>query len=113
MNHERSSLIARGPTHTVLALALVHHLAITNNLPFAMIAEFFAGLGHHLIIEFVPKEDSQARGLLFLRPEQFPDYNQAAFEFHFAQRFEILDRARIPDSERTLFVMRRRDGIRG
>jgi len=55
-NKERDSLVKRGPADTVLALALIHHLAIANNLPFKQIAEFFSWCGHSLIIEFVPKK---------------------------------------------------------
>jgi ribosomal protein L11 methylase PrmA len=41
-NIERSDLAQRGPADIVMALALVHHLAIGNNVPFSMIADFFA-----------------------------------------------------------------------
>ena len=40
-NNERMSFLERGPADTVLALALIHHLAISNNLPFVKIASFF------------------------------------------------------------------------
>lgn len=63
-NRERLSLLERGPTDAVLALALVHHLVISNNLPFNRIAEFFNRICTHLIIEFVPENDSWARQLL-------------------------------------------------
>ena len=44
-NEERASFVARGPADVVLALALIHHLAISNNLPLARIAGFFARSG--------------------------------------------------------------------
>ena len=47
-----------------MALALIHHLAITNNVPLRDIGEFFADLAPRLIIEFVPKTDSQVQRLL-------------------------------------------------
>ncbi len=37
-NRERLSLLERGPVDLVLALALIHHLAITQNIPFSHIA---------------------------------------------------------------------------
>jgi len=40
-NKERKSLAERGPADTILALALIHHLAISNNLPLGKIASFF------------------------------------------------------------------------
>jgi len=36
-NEERMSLAERGPADTVFALALIHHLAISNNLPLSKI----------------------------------------------------------------------------
>ncbi|HPZ08861.1 MAG TPA: SAM-dependent methyltransferase, partial [Candidatus Eremiobacteraeota bacterium] len=57
-NQERESIMKRGPADTVLALALIHHLAISNNLPFYKIADFFSKICKNLIIEFVPKSDS-------------------------------------------------------
>ena len=38
--HEERTFGDRGPVDLVLALALVHHLAIAHNLPLARIAEF-------------------------------------------------------------------------
>ena len=58
MNAERASFIDRGPVDAVMALALVHHLAISNNVPLPDLADFFASLGRWLIVEFIPKEDS-------------------------------------------------------
>jgi len=104
-NAERSSLIERGPADVVLALALVHHLAISNNLPLPRIAELFARLGRHLIIEFVPKEDSQVRRLLATRPDIFPGYTREGFEEAFKPRFEVMGRDPVGDSDRTLYLM--------
>ncbi len=42
---ERKSLAGRGPVDLILAVALVHHLAIGNNVPLPHIARFFARLG--------------------------------------------------------------------
>lgn len=106
-HRERQSLTARGPADAVLALALIHHLAIGNNLPFGDIADFFSEIGRWLIIEFVPKEDSQVQRLLSSREDVFPSYDIASFEREFSGRFEIVGKDRIEDSERTLYLMRR------
>ena len=68
-SEERASLEQRGPADVVLALALVHHLAIGNNVPLPNVAEFFARLGRHLVIEFVPKSDSQVQRMLSSRTD--------------------------------------------
>ena len=107
-NQERLSLISRGPTDTVMALALVHHLAISNNVPLEKIARFFARLCRNLIIEFVPKEDSQVTKLLASREDVFPDYNIDGFERAFGEHFSITDRQDIDRTARTLYLMQTR-----
>ena len=83
------SLLERGSPDAVLALALIHHLAIANNLPLSRLAGFFGELCRSLIIEFVPKTDSQVQRLLASREDIFPDYTQKAFEQAFSRYFEI------------------------
>ncbi len=107
-HRERAALLERGPADAVLALALVHHLAISNNLPFFKIAEFLKRAGRDLVIEFIPKEDSQVQRLLTSREDIFPDYNRESFERVFSAYFTIEDRARIADSARTIYLMRGR-----
>jgi ribosomal protein L11 methylase PrmA len=108
-NEERLSLETRGPADALLALALVHHLAIANNVPLPRVAELFARLGRTLVIEFVPKSDSQVERLLRNRPDIFPDYGQEGFERAFERHYEIVAQSRIGDSQRVLYLMRRRE----
>lgn len=105
---ERESLLERGPADCILALALIHHLAISNNVPLDRIADFFADLGRHLIIEFVPKSDSQVQRLLQSRKDIFDAYAQEYFEKAFSKRFTIIRVDQIEGSERTLYLMERK-----
>jgi len=105
-NEERKSLWKRGPAETILALALIHHLAISNNVPLAKIALLFRNTCHSLIIEFVPKSDSMVQKLLASRQDIFPDYTQKAFESEFSQFFNIIRSEKMGDSERTLYLMK-------
>ncbi len=102
---ERRSLLKRGPANVVLALALVHHLAIGNNVPLGRVAQFFRTAGSWLIVEFVPKSDSQVKRLLASREDIFTGYNQADFETEFRRHFTIVRAAPVPNSERTLYLM--------
>jgi len=106
-NQERMSILERGPADTVLALALIHHLAISNNVPMDKIAEFIYSICDSLIIEFVPKTDSQVQRLLSTREDIFPDYTQPVFEQEFRRYFTIQEFCRIKDSERTIYLMQR------
>jgi hypothetical protein len=105
---ERDSFVERIGEGAVIALALMHHLAIGNNLPFGQIASFFAKIGSKLIIEFVPKDDSQVQRLLSSRKDIFADYCQAHFERAFSEYFEILEKRPIEGSKRILYAMARR-----
>jgi len=104
-NQEREALFSRPRPDTVLALALIHHLAISQNLPLVEIAKFFANLSHSLIIEFIPKEDKQVKLLLQNRADIFNDYKIEKFEAEFSKFFEIQEKSSLPDSERFLYLM--------
>jgi len=106
-NRERMSLLDRGPVDMVVALALIHHLAISNNLPLGRIAEFLNGICRSLIIEFVPKNDSMVQRLLSTREDIFRDYNQEMFERAFKKFFTIQNSCRVSGSERTLYLMKK------
>ena len=104
-NRERESFTERAPADMVFALALVHHLAISNNLPFQQLADFFSDVGDWLIIEFVPKSDSQVKKLLLSREDIFDEYTLEDFERVFKTRFKIQKKVKINEAERHLFLM--------
>jgi len=106
-NEERMSLMERGPADMVMGLALIHHLAISNNLPLENIAAFFSRIGKWLIIEFVPKSDLQVKKLLATREDIFPNYAIEAFEKSFSRYFYIHTSKEITGSNRKLYLMER------
>ena len=105
---ERMSALDRMSSGTVVALALIHHLAIGNNVPLTHIADFFGAIANTLVIEFVPKEDIQVQRLLTTRPDIFPGYTRDAFETAFSRHFDIRAMEDLPGVPRTLFAMQRR-----
>jgi hypothetical protein len=107
-NEERISLCERGPADMVLALALVHHLALSNNVPLERIAGFFASMGNSLIIEFVPKTDSQVQKLLMNRKDIFDEYDVDYFERAFSDYFTIENKERLISSDRIIYLMKKR-----
>ena len=108
-HRERSSMLERGPVDLVMALALIHHLAISNNVPLPVVAEFMASAGRWAIVEFVPKSDSQVKRLLATRKDIFDRYTEEGFEEAFALFFTLEQKEPIPGSQRTLFLFKRRD----
>jgi ribosomal protein L11 methylase PrmA len=107
---ERPGLMSRPLPDTVIAVALVHHLAISNNLPLGRIAAFLSELGENLVIEFVPKTDSQVKKLLESRKDIFPDYNEETFVKEFEACFEVMAAEKVTDSERVIYLMKRKKG---
>jgi hypothetical protein len=111
-NRERLSILERGPADVVLALALIHHLAIANNVPLRAPGKFFHQAGRWLVIEFVPKEDSQVQVLLSSRKDIFPDYTREGFEEAFKQYFEIHEAIQVKNTKRVVYLMEGRPKIR-
>ncbi|WP_018626739.1 class I SAM-dependent methyltransferase [Niabella aurantiaca] len=110
---ERSGLTERIKSDVVIALALIHHLAISGNLPFQKIASWLAKISQHLVIEFVPKEDEKVKLLLQNRRDIFGDYTAAAFLREFEAYFTLVDRHPLRGSIRELFIFKRHDKIPG
>lgn len=105
-NQERMTLWERGHAQLILALALVHHLAIGNNVPLDMIAELFSRCGDWLIIEFVPKDDDRVKQMLLNREDVFSDYTEQGFEKAFAEFYSIEHKEQLRDSKRIVYLMR-------
>ncbi len=110
-NRERKSLQERGPADAALALALLHHLAISNNLPLPKIAEYLSRVCRWLVIEFVPKTDSQVQRLLATREDIFDHYTRSDFEEQFSRAFLIVRIAPVEGTERILYLMKNRSSL--
>ena len=107
-NQEREAVHKRLRCDVVMALALIHHLAISNNLPFASIAEYFSKFGPCLLVEFVPKDDSQVQKLLATRKDIFSEYTERSFKDAFGNYYTLRKEAKIAGSKRTLYLFERK-----
>lgn len=104
-NKERKTISMRGRADVVLALALVHHLHIGNNVPFHKISDYFSELGKILIIEFIPNEDKHIKQMLLQKETVFQEYTEENFRSAFEKNYFIRERCRLPDSGRVLYLM--------
>lgn len=102
---ERKSINERGGARCIMALALIHHLSISNNTSFSMIALSFSKLSKYLIIEFVPKNDSKVKRLLSTREDIFSNYNEEEFEKSFEKYYKIVKKEKVKDSFRVIYLM--------
>lgn len=103
-NMERPSFVETCSVDTVLALALIHHLCIGNNVSLDMCARLFADLGENLILEFVPKEDSQVQRMLATREDIFPEYNIDNAIKSFSKYFTFIEMQKIEGTARSMIL---------
>lgn len=108
-NEERRSLSERGKVQLIMALAVIHHLVISNNIPLDMVADYFGSLTKWLIIEFVPKSDEKVELLLLNRQDIFTSYSKENFESAFLNYFDIVSAEKSPVNERIIYLMVRND----
>lgn len=105
---ERKSLSQRSPADAILALAVVHHLAIQHNIPLPMIIDWLLQLAPQGVVEFVPKSDPMLQLMLSQRSDIFPDYHLSAFLDYLSQHAEIVTQQTLLPSQRELIRYRRR-----
>ncbi|HPD30275.1 MAG TPA: class I SAM-dependent methyltransferase [Phycisphaerae bacterium] len=109
-NRERASFLERVRADCVLALALIHHLHVSANLPVAGIRDMLADLcDRHLVLEFVPTDDVMFRKLMQFRVDVYQDFTLDACIRAFEERFDVLRQVPVVDSRRTLLFMRKKD----
>jgi SAM-dependent methyltransferase len=102
---ERAPFLGRADAGAVLALALVHHLAIGRNVPLPEVLDWLAGLGRLVVVEFVDPADPMASRLLANKPAgMFSDYRLEVFERLVEERFTVRRREALPSGTRTLFA---------
>ena len=100
---ERASLVERGKPDLALALALVHHIVISANVPLAALVEWLAGVTPELIVEFISKDDAMVQRLLLNKDDTYNDYSRASFEQYLQRWFQIRSRRELPGGTRTLY----------
>ncbi len=100
---ERASLTERGRPDLILALALVHHVVISANVPLQALLEWLVQVANELVIEFIGKDDPMVRRLLLNKDDTYGDYTREAFERSLQDRFRILKRAELPGGTRTIY----------
>jgi ribosomal protein L11 methylase PrmA len=101
-DQERQRLEHRGRPDAVLALSVVHHIAIARNVPLDEIVAFLTGVAPHGVVGFVPNTDRRAQLLFRGREEIFASYTFENFMSLLASRAEVVRQERLPDSERVL-----------
>ena len=114
-NTERASLIELLETYApdvTMALALIHHITLSGNVPFEKSAEFFAKFSKRLIIEFPKREDSWVESLLVRKREfinHFDFYNEEDFERGYMQYFDLEIKEHVAGTKRVLYLLKNKN----
>ncbi|MGH2844841.1 MAG: methyltransferase [Thermoleophilaceae bacterium] len=108
---ERRAMPERGRPDLVLALALVHHVAISANVPVKELVDWLASLGSAVVIEFPTREDPMVKKLLAPKREGLhPDYELGFFERALNDAFEVERSERLESGTRVLYYARPKRG---
>jgi hypothetical protein len=108
---ERKALLDRGRPDLVLALALVHHMAIGANVPVREFVNWLAELGAAVVVEFPAREDPMVQKLLAPKREGLhPDYERAYFERCVGEAFDIRRTEWLASGTRTLYYATPKNG---
>ena len=104
-NMERASFVNRVSPDVVMALAVIHHICITNNVPLELVAQQFSNMTKkYAIVEFVsPLDDNSKR---MATNHVFPEYNEPLYRAEFWKYFELVKEEKLTDC-RSLFLWRK------
>jgi ribosomal protein L11 methylase PrmA len=100
---ERAALTERLLPQALIALAVVHHLAIARNIPLDGVVASLVAIAPAGVLEFVPKDDPMVERMLKRRDDIFPDYDVEHFRSAILRHARIVREQPLPDSKRMLF----------
>ncbi|MFN7096679.1 MAG: 50S ribosomal protein L11 methyltransferase [Gammaproteobacteria bacterium] len=99
---ERMSFTQRQQPNAILALAVVHHLAISANVPLPLIVDWLTEMAPAGVIEFIPKSDPMVQSMLSQRADIFTEYLLASFIDLLSQKVRIVSRVSVNEGGREL-----------
>ena len=102
---ERPAFDKRTQPGLIVALALIHHVRFSSNIPNAMFLEWLRSFDCNVIIEFVDRSDEMVKKLLTNKKEQYSDYTLEAFESEVSSLFDIVDRQTLKGGDREIFML--------
>lgn len=105
---ERSTFKERLHADAVMALAVIHHVVIGNNVPLSEFVRQLFTCSDKVIVEFVPKEDPMVQGLLRTREDIFGDYTEENFIRLLELHSQVARVCRLKAGGRTLFACLRK-----
>lgn len=101
---EHQSILKRAKSDLVMALALVHHLALPKMVPFELITELlYEFSSQFVIVEFIEKTDRKVIHLLQDNPRFYPTKKE--FESIVQTKFNIIKQRTLESSVRIIYLL--------
>ena len=100
---ERRGLTSRDKPDLILALALIHHMVISANIPVSEFVSWLAETGGELVLEFVDKSDPMVQTLLRNKDDQYADYEKGFLEKNLKRFYRIERQEELESKSRTLY----------
>jgi ribosomal protein L11 methylase PrmA len=108
LGEERQSIHDRANPDAVLALAIVHHLALGRNIPLPEVVARIVETAPTGVIEYVAKNDPMVDRILSFKGDIFSGYRQDAFEQALSSHARIVKTESVSKDKRTLYWFDRR-----
>ena len=104
MGTQRTSMIDRLRSDLVLALALIHHVVISDSVPIPMFLAMVKALGDEAVVEFPCEDDPKVIRLIRNKAGQATHpYSRAVFEAAAKEIFDIERVTELPSGTRVLY----------
>lgn len=101
---ERASFWSRTSPDVILALALVHHLAIGGNIPIPEITAWLHSTGAEVVVEVPHNNDPMVQRLLRAkRADLTESYQIETFDHELVKAFDVREKVEAPSGMRTLY----------
>lgn len=105
---ERAGLNERNKPDGLIALAIIHHLAIGRNIPLEELVDWLVNAAPYGVIEFVPKSDPMVLQMMLDREDVFCDYTEENFMQYVTKRAEITRQHRFSGNDRLILSYKRK-----
>lgn len=103
---ERPGFKDRADPDLILCLAVIHHVAITDNVPIGRFVQWLADRGAKVVLEFPHVDDQMVQRLLSHKREGLhADYSIETVDAAVRQAFTVVDTEVLPSGTRTLYTL--------
>lgn len=107
-NEERESFNDRANADLVIALAIVHHLYFTFNIPLKSVVHMLSRFSRsYCIVEWVLPDDEKVKMVSRGKKALLPGYTTENFESHLLESFVVMKKESLSNGRRILYLLKK------